>query len=323
MFGIGQDIGIDLGTSSVLMSMRGRGVVLHEPSIAVVDRKSRGVVSVGASAQLMNGRTPTNMIEVHPLSGGAISDYGVTEQMLRVMLKKVCSGRIFKPAVTVSVPSGVTEVEKRAVIDAAECAGAARVATVAEPIAAATGAGVDITRPIGTMIVDIGGGTTDVAVLSLGEIIVSECIKVAGNSFDDSIMRYIRRTMSLIIGERTAENIKKEIGCATVRNEDVSVDFKGRSLASGLPQTASVSGKEICEALTDDLEKILNAILSVLENTPPELSGDISDEGIVITGGSALLYGIDTFVSQATGLKVRVADDPESAVARGLARMLK
>ncbi len=322
MFGYGQDIGIDLGTASVLVYVKGRGVVLHEPSVVAIDRTSKRVVSVGMAAQKMLGRTPGNIVAIRPLKDGVISDYDVTEKMLKHFLKKVCSRRLFKPRVIVCVPSGVTEVEKRAVVDATIQAGASKAYLIEEPIAAAIGAGVDIARPVGIMVVDIGGGTTDVAVISLGGTVVSDSLKIAGDKFDDAIVRYIRKKYSMMIGERTAETLKKEIGCVFPRPEETSMEIKGRSLVTGLPQTVTVTSTEIMEALEETVASIIEITHNVLEKTPPELVSDISDNGIILTGGGSLIYGLDRLLSEETGIDVRVANDPISCVAIGTGKAL-
>lgn len=322
MFGYGQDIGIDLGTASVLVYVRNRGIVLHEPSVVAIERSSKKVLAVGLAAQRMLGRTPGNIVAIRPLKDGVISDYDVTEKMLKHFLKKLCSKRLFKPRVIVCVPSGVTEVEKRAVIDATIQAGAAKACLIEEPIAAAIGAGIDISRPMGAMVVDIGGGTTDIAVISLGGTVVSDSIKIASDKFDDAIVRYIRKKYSMMIGERTAEQLKKEIGCVFPRPEEVSMEIKGRSLVSGLPQVVSVSSVELMEALEETVSAIVDATHNVLEKTPPELISDISDNGIILTGGGSLIYGLGQLLQNETGLDVRVASDAISCVAIGTGKAL-
>lgn len=323
MFGYGQDIGIDLGTASVLVYVKGKGIVLNEPSVVALDRTTNKVTKVGEEAQRMLGRTPGNIVAIRPLRDGVISDYEITEKMLKHFLKKVCGKRIFKPRVVVCVPSGVTEVEERAVIDAAEQAGASKAKLIEEPIAAAIGAGVDISKPYGTMIVDIGGGTTDVAVISLGGIVVSNSIKVAGDKFDEAIVRYVRKKHNIMIGERTAEILKTQIGCVYPRPEVLSMEIRGRSLLSGLPETVVITSTELMEALAETVRYIVEATHNVLERTPPELVGDISDKGIILTGGGSLIYGLDQLLSKELGINVRIADDPISCVAIGTGKALE
>lgn len=291
MFG-NRDIGIDLGTSSVLIYMRGKGVVLREPSVVAIDLKGGKILAVGSSASKMLGRTPGNIVALRPLQDGVISDYEITEKMLRYFFRKAIVRRFGrKPRVVVCVPSGVTEVEKRAVLDASYEAGARRTYLIEEAIAAAIGAGIDISKPYGNMVVDIGGGTTDIAVISLGGAVVTDSIKVAGDMFDDSIIRYMRKNYNLLIGDRTAERMKINIGSAIPRKEDVVMEVTGRNLISGLPRTITVSSQEMVEALQEPLETIVETIHSVLEKTPPELSSDISEIGITMTGGGQGSHG--------------------------------
>ncbi|HKL99913.1 MAG TPA: rod shape-determining protein MreB, partial [Mobilitalea sp.] len=282
----GSDIGIDLGTASVLVYIKGKGVVLKEPSVVAFDRDTNKIKAIGEEARLMLGRTPGNIIAVRPLRQGVISDYTVTEKMLKYFIQKAVGKQRFrKPRISVCVPSGVTEVEKKAVEDATYQAGAREVAIIEEPIAAAIGAGIDISRPCGNMIVDIGGGTTDIAVISLGGTVVSTSVKIAGDDFDDAIVRYMRKKHNLLIGERTAEDIKIKIGSAYRRPESVSMAVRGRNLVTGLPKTIEVTSEETEEALKETTSQIVEAIHSVLEKTPPELAADIADRGIVLTGG--------------------------------------
>lgn len=311
------DLGIDLGTASVLVYVKGKGIVLNEPSVVAVDKQSGKILSVGADAQKMLGRTPGNIIAIRPLREGVISDYEMTERMIKEFIRKVLGARLFKPNVVMCVPSIITEVEERAVIDAGTQAGAKRVFLVEEPIAAAIGAGIDIAKPNGNMIVDIGGGTTDVAVVSLGGIVESTSIKVAGDKFDEAIIKYIRRKHNVLIGERTAEEIKKEVGCVFPRPEEVTIEIKGRCLMTGLPRVFTIESNEIMEAFEEVTARILEAIHSVLERTPPELVGDISTNGIVMTGGGALVWGFDKLITSKTGIPTRVADDAVSCVAYG------
>ena len=322
MFGHGQEIGIDLGTATVLVYVRGKGIVLKEPSVVAVDSKTEKLVAVGEKAQKMLGRTPGSIVAIRPLKDGVISDYDITEKMLKDFLGRVRVSRLFPPRVIICVPSGVTEVEERAVLDAAIAAGARKAYIIEEPIAAAIGAGIDISQPDGNMIVDIGGGTSDVAVISLGGIVVSKSIKVAGDKFDEAIVRYIRRKYNIAIGERTAEELKVNIGCVFPREEDISMEIRGRSLVSGLPKTISVTSSEMMEALEETVASIVEAVHSVLEQTPPELVGDISTNGIVLTGGGSLIYGLDQLIQRETGINVRVADDAVSCVAIGTGKSL-
>ncbi len=315
------EIGLDLGTSNVRISTK-KGVVLTEPSIVTMYRSSKTIHAVGLTSEVMLGRTPVGIIAVRPMKDGVISDYKATEEMLTVFIKKVCARNIIKPSVVVSVPGGATEVEKRAVIDALLKSGARKVQIVSSPIAAAIGAGCDISRPSGTMVVDIGGGVTDIAVISMNGIVASSSLKIAGDRFDDAIVRYVRKKFAIIIGEKTAEYVKKDIGCVSERPESLNCEIKGRSLVSGLPQTMLISSGEIMEALSESVNTIIEEIINVLEQTPPELAGDISDRGIILTGGSSLLYGFDKLISKATGIKVTIPDDPMLTVAKGTGKYL-
>jgi rod shape-determining protein MreB len=321
MFGI--DIGIDLGTASVLVYVKNKGIVLQEPSVVAVDSYSKQILAVGSEAKLMLGRTPGNIVAVRPLREGVISDYDMTEKMLRYFIKKSVGRYLFKPKISICVPSSVTEVEKRAVEEATKQAGAKQVYIIEEPIAAAIGAEIDISRACGSMIVDIGGGTTDVAVISLGSSVVSTSIKVAGDNFDDAIIRYMRKQHNLLIGERTAEALKIEIGNAYQREEILEKEIRGRNLITGLPETTLISSEEILEALHDSVASIVEAVRYVLERTPPELASDISDHGIVMTGGGSLLYGLDKLISENTGIDCTVANDSVSCVAIGTGRYIE
>ncbi|MDO5063101.1 MAG: rod shape-determining protein MreB [Peptostreptococcaceae bacterium] len=320
------DIGIDLGTASVLVYVKNKGIVLNEPAVVAIDNNNGDVLAVGEEARLMLGRTPGSIVAIRPLREGVISDYEVTEKMLKFFIEKITGGvsmfKMFKPKIMVCVPSGVTEVEKRAVVDATMEAGAREVYLIEEPIAAAIGAGIDISRPNGSMVVDIGGGTTDIAVISLGGIVESASIKVAGDTFDDAIIRYMRKTHSMLIGERTAEEIKKNIGSAFPREEEVLMAIRGRNLVSGLPETREISSTEMLSALKDSVVQIADAVHSVLEKTPPELSADISDKGILMTGGGSLLWGLDKLIQKRTGIDAFVAEDAISCVARGTGEAL-
>jgi len=319
-----KDIGIDLGTSTVLVYIKGKGIILKEPSVVAIDKSTRKVLAVGESARMMLGRTPGNIVAIRPLKDGVISDYDVTEKMLRYFLHKVAKMRIlFKPRVVICVPSAATEVEKRAVIDAAYEAGAKRTYLIEEPIAAAIGAGMDIAKPFGNMVIDIGGGTTDIAVISLGGTVVADSIKVAGDRFDDAIIRHMRKKYNLLIGERTAEDIKMKVGSAFPRTEPTTLDVTGRNLISGLPKTITVTSEETIEALNEPVQEIVDAVHSVLERTPPELASDISERGIGMTGGGAMLYGLDKLIQEKTKIKVYLAHEPVSCVALGTGMALE
>ena len=318
------DIGIDLGTASILVYVKGKGVVLKEPSVVAFDRDTNRIKAIGEEARLMLGRTPGNIVAVRPLRQGVISDYTVTEKMLKYFIQKAVGKQRFrKPLISICVPSQVTEVERKAVEDAAFQAGARDVKIIEEPIAAAIGAGIDIARPCGNMIVDIGGGTSDIAVISLGGTVVSASIKIAGDDFDDAIVRYMRKKHNLLIGERTAEDIKIRIGSAYPRPESVTVDVRGRNLVTGLPKTITVTSEETEEALKDTTSQIVEAVHSVLEKTPPELSADIADRGIVLTGGGSLLYGLEELIESKTGITTMTAEDPMTAVAIGTGRYVE
>ncbi len=318
----GQDIGIDLGTASVLVYIKGKGIVTKEPSVVAVDKNTNKIHAVGEAAQRMLGRTPGNIVAIRPLKDGVISDYNTTERMIKYFLSKVTKRSIFKPRVIICVPSGVTEVEERAVIDAGLQAGASKVHLIEEPLAAAIGVGIDISQPYGSMIVDMGGGTSDVAVISLGGIVTSKSIKVAGDKFNEAIVKYIRKKYNVLIGERTAEDLKIHIGCVYKRKDNPTMDVRGRSLVSGLPKTITIASTEILEALSETTTEIIDAIKSVLEKTPPELIGDISARGIILTGGGALVYGMDQLIEIETGIRTIIADDAESCVALGTGKAL-
>ena len=318
------DIGIDLGTASILVYVKGKGVVLKEPSVVAFDRDTNRIKAIGEEARLMLGRTPGNIVAVRPLRQGVISDYTVTEKMLKYFIQKAVGKQRFrKPLISICVPSQVTEVERKAVEDAAFQAGARDVKIIEEPIAAAIGAGIDIARPCGNMIVDIGGGTSDIAVISLGGTVVSASIKIAGDDFDDAIVRYMRKKHNLLIGERTAEDIKIRIGSAYPRPESVTVDVRGRNLVTGLPKTITVTSEETEEALKDTTSQIVEAVHSVLEKTTPELAADIADRGIVLTGGGSLLYGLEELIESKTGITTMTAEDPMTAVAIGTGRYVE
>jgi len=317
------DIGIDLGTASVLVYIKGKGIVLQEPSVVAIDKNTGKMLAVGEEARQMLGRTPGHIVAIRPLREGVISNYDITEKMLKYFINKSIGSKFFKPRVIVCVPSGVTEVEKRAVIDASNQAGARKTYLIEEPIAAAIGADMDITKPDGNMVIDMGGGTTDIAVISLGGIVVSKSIKVAGDKFDESIIRYMRKKHNIMIGERTAEQLKIEIGTAYPRIKEKYMEARGRNLISGLPKTIKVSSTEMLHALEESIEAIADAVHSVLEKTPPELAADISNKGMVMTGGGSLLYGLDKLISNRTGIPVIIADEPISCVAKGTGMSLE
>ena len=317
-----KDVGIDLGTASVLVYVNGKGVVLQEPSVVAIDKNSGKLLKVGEEAQKMLGRTPGNIVAIRPLREGVISDYDMTERMLKEFIHKVASCRLFKPRIIICVPSGITEVEERAVIDAGIQAGARRVYLIEEPLAAAIGAGIDITRPDGHMVVDIGGGTTDIAVISLSGIVESCSIKIAGDQFDEAVVKYIRRKHNVLIGDRTAEELKTTIGAVFPPETERSMEIKGRCLLTGLPRTFTVTATEMIEALEEPTNRILEAIHSVLERTPPELVADISTNGIVMTGGGSLVNGFDKLIEAHTGIATHVADDAISCVAFGTGKSL-
>ncbi|MBE6990740.1 MAG: MreB/Mrl family cell shape determining protein [Ruminococcaceae bacterium] len=324
MCAFAKDIGIDLGTASVLVYIKGKGVVLNEPSVVAINKDDGKLLKVGAEAQAMLGRTPGNIVAIRPLREGVISDYDMTERMLREFIHKVSGGfRLFKPRVIICVPSGITEVEERAVVDAGIQAGARRVYLIEEPVAAAIGAGIDITKPDGHMVVDIGGGTSDIAVISLGGVVESASIKVAGDQFNESIVKYMRRKHNLLIGERTAETMKIEIGCVFPKEEEASIEIKGRCLMTGLPRSLTVTSTEMMEAFEEPVERILEAVHGVLERTPPELVADISNNGIVMTGGGSLIEGFDKLITARTGIHTQVAEDAISCVAWGTGKSLE
>ncbi|NLW39959.1 MAG: rod shape-determining protein MreB [Tissierellia bacterium] len=316
------DLGIDLGTASILVYVKGKGVVLNEPSVVAIDQNTNKFLAVGEEAKKMLGRTPGNIIAIRPMRDGVISNYQITERMLKYFFTKAMGRSIFKPRVIVCVPSGITEVEKRAVLEASNHAGARKTFLIEEPIAAAIGAGIDITEPTGNMIVDIGGGTTDVAVISLGGIVLSRSVKVAGDECNEAIVRYIRKKHNMMIGERSAEEIKIKVGTAYPREKDISIEVRGRNLLTGLPRNIRIYSSEMLEALEEPVSHIIETVHYVLERTPPELAADIGDSGIVMTGGGALLHGLDKLIMERTGIKARIVDDPVSSVAIGTGKAL-
>lgn len=316
--GFGDNIGIDLGTASVLVYIKGQGMVIKEPSVVALDKNTNTILAVGEEARKMLGRTPGNIVAIRPLREGVISNYELTEKMLKYFIEKAIGKRSFvKPTIAVCVPSSVTEVEKRAVEDATKQAGARKVYIIEEPIAAAIGAGIDISRACGSMVVDIGGGTTDIAVISLGGTVVSTSLKVAGDNFDEAIIRYMRKKHNVLIGERTAEELKINVGTAFKRTVSVSMDVRGRNLITGLPKNITITSEELFDALCEPVDTIIEAVHTVLEKTPPELAADISDRGIVMTGGGSLLYGLDKLITSRTGINTMIAEDSVSCVALG------
>ncbi len=321
-----KDIGIDLGTANTLVFMKGKGIVMREPSVVAVDIRSDTVLAVGTQAKEMIGRTPGSIVAVRPLKDGVIADFDITATMLKHFIKRATKSNMFsKPHIVVCIPSGVTEVERRAVEDAARQAGASQVDLIEEPMAAAIGAGLPVAEPTGSMVVDLGGGTTEVAVISLGDIVTSCSVRVAGDKFDEAIISYVKKKYNLLIGERTAEEIKISIGSAfpTEETKDASVVIKGRNLLDGLPKNVTIHADEVREALSDPLALIVDAVKSTLEKTPPELSADIIDHGIMLTGGGALLRGLDMLISQETNMPVHVADSPLDCVVDGTGKRLE
>ncbi len=317
---LGMNIGIDLGTATVLVYVKGKGIVLREPSVVAINKNTERVLAVGQSAAMMIGRTPHMVKAIRPLREGVISDFKATEVMLKAFINRVCTGflaKYFKPTIVVCVPSVITAVEQKAVEDACRHAGAKEVYLIREPIAGAIGAGIDITQATGSMILDIGGGTTDIAVISLCQPVVDASLKVAGDSFNEAIARYIRNKHKVLIGEKTAEELKINIGCAYPREQELTMEVRGRNMITGLPATLTVTSTEMLEALEEPVTRIFDAVHQVLEQTPPELMADIAQRGIVMTGGGALLYGIDRMLSTKIGIDVLIAKDPISCVAIG------
>ena len=318
------DIGIDLGTASVLVYIKGQGTVLKEPSVVAIDKSTDKILAVGEEARSMLGRTPGNIVAIRPMREGVISDYHITEKMLKYFINKAIGRPLMrKPRIAICVPSKVTEVERRAVEDAGKQAGASQVFIIEEPIAAAIGAGIDIARACGSMVVDIGGGTTDVAVISLGGTVESLSIKIAGDNFDEAIIRHMRKRHNVLIGERSAEDLKVNVGTAFPRPASISMDVRGRNLVTGLPKTITVTSEEMEEALRDSVTSVVEAVHMVLERTPPELASDISDRGIVMTGGGSLLYGLNKLISQRTGINTIIAEDAVSCVAIGTGKYIE
>ena len=323
MFGMSLDIGIDLGTANVLVYVKGKGIVLREPSVVAIDRDTNRVLAIGEEARQMIGRTPGNIVAVRPLREGVIADYDITESMLRHFIEKVVGRRfVFRPRIMICIPSGVTMVEQRAVQEAAEQAGARHTQLIEEPLAAALGAGLDISEPRGSMVIDIGGGTTDIAVISLGGIVNSASLRVAGDKFDEDIMAYVKKEFNVMIGERTAEDVKMVVGAAfaTARNE--VMDIRGRDMLSGLPKNVQITTAQAAEAMRDSVTKIVDCVKKVLEETPPELAADIMNCGIVLTGGGAMLYGLDELIRRETDIPTALAEDAMSCVAIGCGKAL-
>jgi rod shape-determining protein MreB len=318
-----RDMGIDLGTANSLVHVKGKGIVLMEPSVVAIQRDTKAVLAVGNEAKQMIGRTPGNIVAIRPMKDGVIADFDVTQTMLRHFILKAHRRTLFKPRVLVAVPSGVTEVERRAVIDATLQAGAREAYLIEEPMAAAIGAGLPVHEPTGNMIVDIGGGTTEVAVISLGGIVTSRSIRIAGDEMDEAIVNYVKRTYNLMIGERTAEEIKIQIGSAYPLNDGESMEIRGRDLVTGLPKIVTITAEEVRKALSEPVSAIIDAIKATLERTPPELAADIMDKGIVMSGGGSLLRGIDRLVSDQTGMPVNITDEPLLGVVRGTGKALE
>jgi len=318
----GRDIGIDLGTTTVLVSTRSKGVILREPTVVAMDKNTSRLLNVGMAAQRMLGRTPGNVVAIRPMRDGAICDYDMTERMLKEFVRKVQSFSLLKPRIIISVATGITEVEERAVIDAGIAAGARKVYLMEAPLAAAIGAGLDISKPEGHMVIDIGGGTTDIAVLSLSGVVESASLKLGGDAFDNALIKSIRRKHNVLIGETTAEELKKGIGCVFPRPETVAVEVKGRSLMTGLPSVVAVSSTDTFEAFEEVTERIIEAVHGVLESTPPELVADISQNGIILTGGNSQLWGFDKLITSRTNITTLNADDADLCVANGLGKAL-
>ena len=318
-----KDIGIDLGTANTLVHVKGKGIIIREPSVVAINKRNNEILAVGDSAKEMIGRTPGNIVAIRPMKDGVIADFDVTQSMLKYFIKKAMTGGMFnKPRVVICVPSGVTEVEKRAVEEATYQAGAKEVYLIEEPMAAAIGANLPVEEPSGSMVVDIGGGTSEVAVISLGGIVTSKSLRVAGDELDEYIVNYVKKDYNLMIGERTAEEIKVTIGAAYPKPKDEKMEIRGRDLISGLPKNVTISSSEIMEALKEPVNSIVDAIKYTLEKTPPELASDIMDRGIMLTGGGALLSGLDRLIKEETGMPVAIAENPLDCVAMGSGKAL-
>jgi rod shape-determining protein MreB and related proteins len=320
---LGINIGVDLGTTSVVIFVEGKGIVLAEPTAAAYDIKSGKMLAAGKRAYSMVGKNPSSIKVVLPMRDGVVSDFSVTQNILRYYLQKICGNMVFKPNIVICLPSSVTNLEKRTILDLAISSGAGKACLIEEPLAAALGAGVEISHPKGVMVIDIGGGTADIAVLTMGSISVSKSIKVAGNALDEAIVRYFRRERDVIIGIRTAERIKMKIGCSYLREAELAIEVKGKNYISGMPARLEVSSTDIYLAVREQLEYICEAVRAVLEATPPELSADISESGIILTGGGALLQGMDTLIEMKTGIKTIIAPEPLLCVAKGIGKVLK
>lgn len=321
---LSKDIGIDLGTANTLVHVKGKGIIVREPSVVAINKNNGEILAVGDSAKDMIGRTPGNIVAIRPMKEGVIADFEVTQSMLKYFIKKAVSRGIFgKPRVVICVPSGITEVEKRAVEEATIHAGAKEAYLIEEPMAAAIGANLPVEEPTGSMVVDVGGGTSEVAVISLGGIVASKSLRSAGNEFDDSIVHYIKKEYNLMIGERTAEEIKVNIGSAYAKTKDEFMEIRGRDLITGLPKNISITSLEIIEALKDPINAIVDSIKFTLEKTPPELAADIMDKGIMLTGGGALLKGLDRLIRDETGMPVNIAENPLDCVVMGSGKVLE
>lgn len=319
-----KDLGIDLGTANCLVYERNRGVIMQEPSVVAMQKSTKKVLTVGEEARQMIGRTPGDIVAIRPLREGVIADFDLTRELIRYLIREACRGKVFlKPRVVVSIPSGTTEVERRAVVEATVNAGAREVYLIEEPVAAAIGAGLPVQEPTGNMVIDIGGGTTDVAVISLGGVVTGQSVRIGGDAMDDAISRHIRRTYNLMVGERTAEEIKINIGSVFPQKEDKDYEVRGRDQVSGLPKVINVTSTEIREALKEPAQGILNTVRSVIEQTPPELVADIMEKEIVLTGGGALLNGMDKLIRREVGMNVRIADDAMLCVALGTGKTLE
>ncbi len=324
MLNLSFDIGIDLGTANILVYVRSKGIIIREPSVVALDKESGKILAVGEEARRMIGRTPGNIVAVRPMKDGVIADYDVTETMLKYFIEKVSpKPRLFRPQVVVCIPSGVTSVEKRAVLEAAMQAGAKHTYLIEEPMSAAVGAGIDIYEASGNMVVDVGGGTTDVAIISLGGIVVSESLRIGGDKFDEAIIKYIKKMYNLMIGERTAEEVKMQIGSAYPEGEGKSMEIRGRDLVTGLPRTLNFTSADSFQAMAEPITNVIDGIKSVLERTPPELASDIVDKGIVLSGGGSLLDGFTKLLSEETGIPIHLAEDPLSCVVLGTGRLLE
>jgi rod shape-determining protein MreB len=321
---ISRDIGIDLGTANTLVHVKGKSIVLREPSVVAIDKKTGSILAVGDDAKSMIGRTPGNIVAIRPMKDGVIADFNITQSMLKHFIKRATSKGVFsKPRVVICVPSGVTEVEKRAVEEATVQAGAKEAFLIEEPMAAAIGANLPVEEPSGSMVVDIGGGTSEVAVISLGGIVTSKSLRVAGDEFDESIVHYIKKEYNLMVGERTAEEIKVTVGAAYPKPKDEVMEIRGRDLVTGLPKTLMITSAEISEALKEPINAIIDSIKFTLEKTPPELAADIMDRGIMLTGGGALLSGLNKLISEETGMPVSIAEDPLDCVVKGAGKVLE